>query len=91
MKHSDLPLVVDFHAHTLNPEVYKASTNKTVFTGFGARPGAPPRPGIEQIMNRQFDPELEIEDMDQRGVDLAVIHSNSVQQGTSWADPQTDL
>jgi aminocarboxymuconate-semialdehyde decarboxylase len=91
MKHADLPLVVDFHAHTLTPEAFKASTNKTVFTGFGARPGAPPRPGIEQIMNRQFDPKLEIEDMDQRGIDMAVIHANSVQQGTSWADPQTDL
>jgi hypothetical protein len=36
MKHSDLPLVVDFHVHFLNQEVFKASTNKTVFTGFGA-------------------------------------------------------
>ena len=91
MKHSDLPLVVDFHVHNLHPEVFKASTNKTVFTGFGARPGVAPRPGIEQIMRRQFDPGPEIEDMDKRGVDMAVVTANMVQQGSSWADPQTDL
>lgn len=91
MKHADLPLVVDFHVHNLHPEVFKASTNKTVFTGFGARPAATPRPGIENIMRRQFDPALEIEDMDQRGIDMSVVTASTVQQGTSWADPQTDL
>lgn len=91
MKHSDLPLVVDFHVHMLNQEVFKASTNKTVFTGFGARPAATPRPGIENIMVRQYDPKLEIEDMDARGIDMSVVTSSTVQQGSSWADPQTDL
>jgi aminocarboxymuconate-semialdehyde decarboxylase len=38
-----------------------------------------------------FDPRLEIEDMDARGIDLSVISSSTVLQGTSWADPQTDL
>ena len=42
MKH-DLPLVVDFHAHMLEEGVFKASTNKTVFTGFGANPMPAPR------------------------------------------------
>ena len=91
MQHSDLPLVVDFHVHMLNQEVFQASTNKTVFTGFGARPAATPRPGIENIMRRQFDSKLEIEDMDARGIDLSVVTASSVQQGSSWADPQTDL
>ena len=91
MKHADLPLVVDFHVHSLHPEVFKASTNKTVFTGFGANPVATPRPGIENLMRRQYDPELELEDMDKRGVDMAVVTASTVQQGTSWADPQTDL
>jgi len=91
MKHADLPLVVDFHVHNLHPEVFKASTNKTVFTGFGANPMTTPRPGIENLMRRQYDPLLEIEDMDKRGVDMAVVTASTVQQGTSWADPQTDL
>ena len=91
MKHADLPLVVDFHAHMLEPEVFKASTNKTVFTGFGATPASAPRPGAQQLMGRMFAPEAEIEDMDARGIDVSVVSSSTVLQGTSWADPQTDL
>jgi len=91
MKHDDLPLVVDFHVHMLEPEVFKASTNKTVFTGFGATPATAPRPGAQQLMGRMFDPGAEIEDMDARGIDMSVVSSSTVLQGTSWADPKTDL
>ena len=90
MKH-DLPLVVDFHVHMLEEGVFRASTNKTVFTGFGANPMPAPRPGAAQLMHRMFDPKLEIEDMDARGIDVSVVTSSTVLQGTSWADPQTDL
>lgn len=83
--------VIDFHAHMLEPEVFKASTNKTVFTGFGATPAAAPRPGAQTLMARMFDPAAEIEDMDTRGIDLAVVSASTVLQGTSWADPATDL
>ena len=91
MRHKDLPLVVDFHAHMLEPEVFKASTNKTVFTGFGAAPASAPRPGAQQLMGRMFDPKAEIEDMDARGIDMSVVSSSTVLQGTSWADAKTDL
>ncbi len=91
MKHADLPLVIDFHVHMLEPEVFRASTNKTVFTGFGATPASAPRPGAQQLMSRMFDPAAEIEDMDARGIDLSVVSASTVLQGTSWADPQTDL
>ena len=91
MKHEGLPLVVDFHVHMLEPEVFKASTNKTVFTGFGATPATAPRPGAQQLMGRMFDPGAEIEDMDARGIDMSVVSSSTVLQGSSWADPQTDL
>jgi aminocarboxymuconate-semialdehyde decarboxylase len=90
MKH-DLPLVVDFHVHMLEEAVFKASTNKTVFTGFGANPVSAPRPGTAQLMQRMFDPQLEIEDMDARGIDMSVVTSSTVLQGTSWADPRLDL
>ena len=83
--------VIDFHAHMLEPEVFKASTNKTVFTGFGAAPASAPRPGAHNLMARMFDPLLELEDMDARGIDMAVVSASTVLQGTSWADPQTDL
>ncbi len=85
------PLVIDFHCHMLQKEVFSASTNKTVFTGFGARPASAPRPGAVQLMGRMFDPEAIIADMDERGVDMSVISSSTVLQGSSWADPQQDL
>jgi aminocarboxymuconate-semialdehyde decarboxylase len=91
MRHKDLSLVVDFHVHMLEQEVFKASTNKTVFTGFGATPATAPRPGAQQLMGRMFDPKAEIEDMDARGIDMSVVSSSTVLQGTSWADPKTDL
>lgn len=83
--------VIDFHAHLLEPEVFKASTNKTVFTGFGATPASAPRPGAQNLMARMFDPAAEIEDMNARGIDMAVVTHSTVLQGTSWAEPATDL
>ena len=83
--------VIDFHAHMLEPKVFKASTNKTVFTGFGATPASAPRPGAQSLMARMFDPLAEIEDMDARGIDIAVVSASTVLQGTSWAEPATDL
>ena len=83
--------VIDFHAHMLQPEVFKASTNKTVFTGFGATPASAPRPGAQSLMARMFDPQAEIEDMDARGIDIAVVSASTVLQGSSWAEPAADL
>lgn len=83
--------VIDFHAHMLEPDVFSASRNKTVFTGFGAAPAAAPRAGAQSLMARMFDPLAEIEDMDARGIDMAVVSASTVLQGTSWADPATDL
>jgi aminocarboxymuconate-semialdehyde decarboxylase len=74
----------------LDAEVFKASSNKTVFTGFGAAPAAAPRPGTENLMARMMRPEGILEDMDARGIDKAVLTSSTVLQGTSWADPATD-
>jgi len=83
-------MIVDFHVHMLDEHVFRASTNKTVFTGFGAAPAAAPRPGTESLLARMLRPEAVIEDMDARGIDMSVVTSSSVLQGTSWADPQTD-
>lgn len=83
-------MVIDFHVHMLDAEVFRASTNKTVFTGFGAHPAPAPRPGTEGLLARMMRPEAVLEDLDARGIDKAVITSSSVLQGTSWADPETD-
>lgn len=84
-------LTIDFHVHMLDAHVFKASGNKTVFTGFGANPVAEPRPGVRELLDRMQRPEAVIEDMDARGIDMAVVTSSTVLQGTSWADPQSDL
>ena len=84
-------MVVDFHVHMLDEHVFKASTNKTVFTGFGANPVTEPRPGVRELLMRMMRPEAVLEDMDARGIDMAVITASTVLQGSSWADPQTDL
>ena len=74
----------------LDAEVFKASANKTVFTGFGAAPAAAPRPGTEGLLARMTDPAAVVADMDARGIDMSVISSSTVLQGSSWADPQAD-
>jgi aminocarboxymuconate-semialdehyde decarboxylase len=82
---------IDFHVHMIDAHVFRASTDKTVFTGFGAAPAAAPRPGAAALLERMMRPEAVIEDMDARGIDMAVVTASTVLQGTSWADPQTDL
>jgi len=83
--------VIDFHVHSLEREVFRASTNKTVFTGFGAHPVNEPRPGARALLERMFTPHTIIEDMDARGIDMSVITASTVLQGTSWAPPERDL
>lgn len=85
------PLVIDFHCHMLERSVFEASTNRTVFTGFGATPAKAPRPGAQELIERSFDPVKVIADMDARGIDMAVVSASTVLQGSSWADPATDL
>lgn len=84
-------MIIDFHVHMLDAHVFRASTNKTVFTGFGATPASEPRPGVREALMRSMRPEAVVEDLDARGVDMAVVTSSTVLQGTSWADPKTDL
>ena len=84
-------MIIDFHVHMLDELVFRASTNKTVFSGFGANPATEPRPGARALLERMMKPETVIEDMDARGIDMAVVTASTVLQGTSWADPETDL
>lgn len=84
------PPVIDFHVHMLERETFRASTNKTVFTGFGANPMPAPRPGAAGLIERMFDPAAIIADLDARGVDIGVVSASTVLQGASWADAETD-
>ncbi|HEY8578445.1 MAG TPA: amidohydrolase family protein, partial [Beijerinckiaceae bacterium] len=81
--------VVDFHAHVLHPDVYARTVNRSVISGYGARPMEErPQPGGPRwpMFSRMVVPDVQIADMDRRGVDLAVISSSTVSQSTAWAD-----
>jgi aminocarboxymuconate-semialdehyde decarboxylase len=82
---------IDFHVHILEKTVFEAATNKTVFTGFGANPVKEPRPGARQLLERTFDPAAVMDDMAARKIDMSVITSSTVLQGSSWAEPELDL
>jgi aminocarboxymuconate-semialdehyde decarboxylase len=86
------PLVIDFHAHMLEKEVLAKAQGKTVLTGFGTRP--PPivdGPARTKMFEKMLDPSVQVADMDRRGIDVHVISSSTVIQGTSWADARTEL
>jgi aminocarboxymuconate-semialdehyde decarboxylase len=83
--------VIDFHAHMLEAEVLRRSSGKTVLSGFGHNAHGGTRAVNDVTFRKMLEPERQLEDMDRRGIDLSVVSSATVIQGTSWADPQTDL
>jgi aminocarboxymuconate-semialdehyde decarboxylase len=81
--------VIDFHAHVLHPAVYARTINRNVVSGFGARhmeecptPDSPRWP----MFSKMIIPEVQIADMDARGVAHAVIATSTVSQSTFFAD-----
>jgi aminocarboxymuconate-semialdehyde decarboxylase len=83
--------VVDFHAHMLDVEVHKSAHNKTVLTGYGAKPGAGTQSNNPGAYQRMIDPKEQLADMDRLGIDVNVISASTVIQGTAWADAATAL
>jgi aminocarboxymuconate-semialdehyde decarboxylase len=77
--------VIDFHAHVLEPEAVKQCAPHSVATGFGARPMAPGTPGFH-LMAGMLDPEIQIRDMDRKGIGRSVISTATVIQSTWWAE-----
>jgi aminocarboxymuconate-semialdehyde decarboxylase len=82
--------VIDFHAHVVHPDVYARTINRNVTTGFGARPADTlPRPGAARWegFRRMTDPQTQLAEMQQRGIDCAVISTSTVSQSTFFAEP----
>ena len=84
MKHADVPFVIDFHTHMLDEELRAICTSRNAITGFGKKQ-APPSANLRKFL----DPELQIADMDERGIDMHVVFTGPVHMSTWWADPQT--
>lgn len=84
-----LPQVIDFHAHVLHQDVYAQTINRNVVSGFGARP-MEARPTSDSprwpLFSKMVVPEVQIADMDARGVAHAVISTSTVSQSTFFAD-----
>jgi aminocarboxymuconate-semialdehyde decarboxylase len=83
--------VIDFHAHMLDETVFRAASPHCVSSGFGRFDVQSSRPGVAERLKRMFDPAAQIADMDARGIDMNVVTSSTVIQGTSWAEPKDDL
>jgi aminocarboxymuconate-semialdehyde decarboxylase len=81
--------VIDFHAHVIQPEVYKQTIDHSAATGFGARPMGLPEKGspMWNLFGGMLDPQIQIRDMDQKGIDIGVISTSTVVQSTWWAEP----
>jgi aminocarboxymuconate-semialdehyde decarboxylase len=75
------PKCVDFHAHFLQREVFDAGQPHSVSSCFGRNKMSLADPYFE----RWLDPELQIADMDERGMDLQVLSSGDVLQARGWA------
>jgi aminocarboxymuconate-semialdehyde decarboxylase len=82
-------VIVDFHVHILEPKMFELARDKNVFTGFGSV--APPALGRGSIMREMTIPEVQVERMEKAGIDVSVLSSSTVLQGSSWADAALDL
>jgi aminocarboxymuconate-semialdehyde decarboxylase len=80
---------IDFHAHILERDVLRRCGNNSVMHGFGARPVPPPDPDgpFAGAFERMLDPDLQLADMDRRGIDMSVISTSTIIQNTGWAEP----
>lgn len=77
---------MDFHAHFLHPKVFERSTPHSASTCFGKSPQDPNSPNFR----RMFEPERQIADMNEWGIDASIVSSADVVASRSWAEPQEE-
>lgn len=80
------PHCIDFHAHFLQREVFEESHPHSVSSCFGRNMLSPDLPSFQ----RMFEPGLQIEDMDIRGIDANVLTSCDVVQSRAWSTPDEE-
>jgi aminocarboxymuconate-semialdehyde decarboxylase len=80
------PKCIDFHAHFLQREVFDTSHPHSVASCFGKNLFSPELPAFQ----RMFRPELQIQDMDERGIDMNILTSADVLQSRAWATAEEE-
>src|SRR5215510_3338042 len=80
------PVVIDVHAHILEPEVLEFTFKQSMFAQAVAAGGIP-----QPLMQRMTDMALRITEMDVMGVDIQVISPSILQQCTYFAEPEEGL
>jgi hypothetical protein len=80
-KHPDVPFVIDFHSHMLDEELREICTHRNAITGFGKKAAQP-----SSDLRKFLDPDVQIPDMDERGIDMHVVFTGPVYMSTWWAD-----
>jgi aminocarboxymuconate-semialdehyde decarboxylase len=82
------PVVIDFHAHIVVPEVLDFAYKHSLFAQAVAGPGAALG---EEFRTRMTDNALRLKEMDAMGVDIQVISPSILQQCTYFAEAQEAL
>jgi aminocarboxymuconate-semialdehyde decarboxylase len=85
-KHPDVPFVVDFHTHMLDEELREICTSRNAISSFGKKETRP-----SDTLRAFLDPEQQIADMDERGIDMHVTFTGPVHMSAWWADGPTAL
>lgn len=80
------PKCIDFHTHFLQRAVFEEAHPHSVSSCFGRNMLSPELPSFQ----RMFSPEMQIEDMDARGVDINILTSADVVQSRAWATPDDE-
>jgi len=87
--HSRVSPVIDFHAHVLDPDVFRQTVQYSVATGFGAHPMPLPDKTSPawKMFGGMLDADVQLRDMDAKGIDIGVLSTATVVQSSWWAPP----
>jgi aminocarboxymuconate-semialdehyde decarboxylase len=77
---------LDFHVHFLQPEAFAASNPHSVTSCFGRIK----LPADLPLFRQMLEPDLQIESMEERGIDAYVLSSCDVVQSGLWAPPEEE-
>jgi len=91
------PLVIDFHAHVIVPEVKKFSAGHVVDSSIPEDSRIRRadvlawKKRVKENRRKTSDFRVRLKEMDKMGVDMQVLTPSLVHQSTYWADPEASL